>query len=151
MATSISQFAPVFLPGEPPSLTEKPGRPQYTGSQGVRHCRRDPARIDTRLFSCGSSAPVRVECEGGAAAWLVGSLVAPSVQGHGLPPPQELWSYQSFFQASCSWRSEGLFSQSLSVAPLFEALRGLPCLRSFSVVQCIRHIERHPPDWGPVL
>ena len=33
------------------------------------------------------------ECEGGAAAWLVGTLVAPSVQGHRLPPPQELWSF----------------------------------------------------------
>ena len=42
------------------------------------------------FFACGSSAPVRVECEGGIAAWLVGTLVAPSVQGHGLHPPQEL-------------------------------------------------------------
>ena len=28
MVTSIGQYAPVFLPGEPPSLTEKPGRAQ---------------------------------------------------------------------------------------------------------------------------
>ena len=28
MATGIGQYAPVFLPGESPSLTEKPGRPQ---------------------------------------------------------------------------------------------------------------------------
>ena len=41
---------------------------------------------------------MRVEHEGGAAAWLVGTLVAPSVQGHGLPLPQELWPYQSLFQ-----------------------------------------------------
>ena len=42
--------------------------------------------IDARLFfACGSSAPVRVEHEGGAAAWLVGTLVVPSVQGHRLP------------------------------------------------------------------
>ena len=41
------------------------------------------------FFVCGSSAPVRVECEGGAAAWLVGTLKAPSVQGHRLPPQQE--------------------------------------------------------------
>ena len=32
---------------------------------------------------------MRVECEGGAAAWLAGILVKPSVQGHGLPLPQE--------------------------------------------------------------
>ena len=39
---------------------------------------------------------MRVEREGGAAAWLVGTLVGPSVQRHGLPPWQELWPYQSF-------------------------------------------------------
>ena len=42
---------------------------------------------------------MRVEYEGGVAAWLAGTLVVPSVQGHGLPPPQELWPYQeSFFK-----------------------------------------------------
>ena len=50
MATSIGQYAPVFLPGEPPSLTEKPGRPQSTGSQRVRHDQSDPSHIDARLF-----------------------------------------------------------------------------------------------------
>ena len=35
------------------------------------------------FFACGGSAPVRVEREGGASAWLVGTLEAPSVQGHG--------------------------------------------------------------------
>ena len=67
-------------------------------SQRVGHDRSDPVRINTDFFACGSSAPVRVEREGGAAAWLVGTLVAPSVQRHGLPPLQELWPYQSFFK-----------------------------------------------------
>ena len=40
---------------------------------------------------------MRVESEGVAAAWLVGTLAAPSMQGHGLPPLQELWPYQSLF------------------------------------------------------
>ena len=40
---------------------------------------------------------MRVEREGGAAAWLGGMLVEPSLQGHGLPLPQELWPYQSLF------------------------------------------------------
>ena len=35
--------------------------------------------IDARLVSWGSSAPVRVEQEGGIAAWLAGTLVVPSV------------------------------------------------------------------------
>ena len=41
---------------------------------------------------------MRVKCEGGTAASLVGTLVVPSVQGHGLPWLQELWPYQSFFK-----------------------------------------------------
>ena len=99
MATSISQYAPVFLPGDPPSLTEKPGRPQSTGSQRLRHDQSDPACIDARLFfACGTSAPVRGECEGGTAACHVGTLATPSVQRHGLPQSQELWPYQSFFE-----------------------------------------------------
>ena len=100
MATSIGQYTPVFLSGEPLSLTEKPGRPQSIGSQRVGHDQSNPECIDARLFfACGSSAPVRVECEGGTAAWLAGTLMAPSVQGHGLPPPQELWPYQSLFSS----------------------------------------------------
>ena len=51
------------------------------------------------FFACGSSAPVRVEQEGGAAAWLAGTLVVPSVQGLGLPLPQELWPYQGLFSS----------------------------------------------------
>ena len=49
--------------------------------------------------ACGSSAPVRAEHEGGAAAWLAGTLAVPSVQGHGLFPWQELLPYQSLFQS----------------------------------------------------
>ena len=51
------------------------------------------------FFACGSSAPVRVEHEAGVAAWLVGTLAVPGVQGHGLPPLQELWPYQSVFSS----------------------------------------------------
>ena len=72
-------------------LTEKLGRPQSTGSQRIEHDRSNHVYIDARLFfACGSSAPVRVEHECGAAAWVVGTLVVPSVQGHLLPQLQEL-------------------------------------------------------------
>ena len=55
--------------------------------------------VETRfLFAFGSSAPVKVELECGTAAWLVGTLLAQSVQGHRLPLPQKLQPYQSFFQ-----------------------------------------------------
>ena len=78
--------------------TEKPGRPQSTGSQIVGHDQSDPVCIDPiPFYACGSSAPVRVEREGGAAAWLEGTLAVPSVQRHRLLPRQELWPYQSLF------------------------------------------------------
>ena len=40
---------------------------------------------------------MRVKHEGDVAAWLVGTLAAQCVQGHGLPLPQELWPYLSLF------------------------------------------------------
>ena len=40
---------------------------------------------------------MRVERKSGTAAWFAGTLVAPRVQGHGLPQPQELWPYQRLF------------------------------------------------------
>ena len=50
------------------------------------------------FFACGRSAPVRAEREDGTAAGLAGTLEAPSVQGHGLSPPHELWPCQSIFK-----------------------------------------------------
>ena len=57
------------------------------------------ASLQDFFFACGSSAPVRIELEGSTAAWLAGTLVVPSVQGHRLLPPQELWPYQSLFSS----------------------------------------------------
>ena len=51
-----------------------------------------------------------------------------------------------FFRTSCSWRSEGLFGQSFSVAPPIQAPMGLPCLGSLSAVRRVRHIDG-PPGW----
>ena len=49
---------------------------------------------DFCVYACGSSAPVRIESD---AAWLARTLEVQSVQGHGLPLPQELWLHQSLF------------------------------------------------------
>ena len=57
MATSIGQYAPEFLPGEPPSLTEKPGRPQSTESQRVGHDRSNPRHTGTRYFLLVAALP----------------------------------------------------------------------------------------------
>ena len=54
---------------------------------------------DFFFFACGSSVPAKIEYEDGIAAWLVRTLVVPSVQGHGLPLLQELWAYQKLFSS----------------------------------------------------
>ena len=84
------------------------------------------------FFPCGSSVPVRVEQEGSAAAWLEVTLVAPSVQGHGLPPWQELWPSQSFLEPPVAGDQKA-FGQSFSVDSPIQALTGLPCLESIFV------------------
>ena len=63
---------------------------------------------------------MRVNHEGGMVAWLVGTLVVPSVQGHGLTLPQEFWTYQileSFFESLVAGDQKGsLASPSRSFA-----------------------------------
>ena len=86
---------------------------------------------------------MKVECEGGTAAWLARTLAVPSVQGHGLPPLQKLWPYQSLIEPLVAGSNQKASLASLSIAPPIQALIGLPCLRglpSFSVVQRVRHI-----------
>ena len=83
------------------------------------------------FLASGCFASVRIEHGGGTAAWILRTLVVPSlylgdrdgaksvcilgtlavlsVQGHQLHQPQELWPYQRIFLASDSWKSEGLF------------------------------------------
>jgi len=145
MATSIGQSAPVFFLGEPHFLIETPGGPQSTGMQRIRHYQSDPACIGARLFLPVVALP----------QWELSVMVA---QLLGLQGPWQCQvcrdmdclhhrSYSSirvFFPASCSWWSEGLFGQSFSMVPPIQALTGLPCLGSFSVVWCIRHIEGAP-------
>ena len=147
MTTSNAQYAPVFLPGEAPSLKQKTGRTQSTGSQRVRHNRSDPACIDARQFLLWASLPqwelgVKVKqllaCRDPSGTKYAGTWTASA--------PGVMALSESFLQASCSWWSEGLFGQSLSVALPIWALRGLTCLGSFSVVRCIRHIV-----WLPQL
>ena len=96
------------------------------------------------FFACDSSAPVRVEHEGGTAAWLPGTLVVTSVQDTGCLRLRSNSLIRVFFRASCCWPSEGLFSQSFSIAPSIQALRRLPCLGAFSDVWQVRHIEGSP-------
>ena len=97
IATSIVQYTRYSCVEN--TLIEKPGRPQSTGSQRVGHDQRDPVCIDRLFFACDSSAPVKVVHEGGSAAWVAGTMVAPSVQGYGLPQPLVYWAHQSPFSS----------------------------------------------------
>ena len=142
MATGIGQYTPVFLPGEcPPPPTENPGRPQSTGSQRVGYYWNDSVYIGARLFLPVAALPQWKLSKGFIAAWLVGTLAVPSVQGHGLPLTAGYDPIRIFFRVSCSCQSEGLFGQCFFVALPFQAFRGLPCLRFFSVIWHIRHLK----------
>ena len=102
----------------------------------VRHYQSDPACIGTRYFLPVAAPP----------QWELSVKVA---QLLGLQGPwkrqvcrdkdcfccRSYGSIRVFFWASCSWPSEGLFGQSFSIALPVQALRGLPCLGSFSVVR----------------
>ena len=133
-------------------LTEKPSRPQSTGWQRVEHDQSDSAHIDARLFCLWQLCPGRVKQEGSTAAWLVGTLMEPGVQGHGLPPLQELWLFQS------------LFSSLLQLAtrrplwPVFLrncAHSGIQRAPSPGVLSCCsaHQAQRAPPHpgWAPTL
>ena len=70
---------------------------------------------------------MRVQHEGGVTAWLAGILAA-KCSGTQTASVAGVTLSESFFQPLCSWRSEGLFGQSFSIALPADALKGLLCL-----------------------
>ena len=100
----------------------------YRAAKSRVWLRRPWAQRRKAFFACGSPAAVRAEQEGGAAAWLAGTLAAPSEQGRGLPLLQELWPYQS------------LSSKAIR-RPLWPVF-----LR-----RSAHSGTQTPPDWGPTL
>ena len=146
--TRIGQYTPVFLPGEPPSLTEKPGKPQSTGSQRVRHTE-VTLHAQTQGFLPVAALPQRELRVGAQLLGLRGPWWHQACRDTDCLRCRSPGPIRVFFRASCSWPSEGL-GHSFSVAPPLQALRGLPCLRFFSVVWSIRNTEG-PPGWGPTL
>ena len=144
-----TQYWPIcssILAGEPPSLTETPGR--------VVKSRTLPEWPSTHR--CKTFLPVEalpqwefsvkvVQLLGLRGPWWRQEGSGTDCLRHRIYGPVRVFS-----RASYSWRSEGLFGQSFSVAPPDQALTGLPCLGPFSVVQHIRHLKRHP-GWGPTL
>ena len=121
MATSVDRYAPVFMPGDNPfpcPPTEKPGRPQSTGSQRVEHNQSAPACIDARLFLLLPVAALP-QCELSVkVAQLLGLWGPWWCQECRDTDGLHCRSYgpiRVFFQDSCSWQSEGLSEFSVTL------------------------------------
>ena len=93
-----NQYWPIYssiLPWRTPSQTE--------AWQSTVHRVTKSRTLSKQLCThrCKTLLPVATLPQGQlsvtVAACLAGSLVAPNVQGHGLPLPQELWPYQRLF------------------------------------------------------
>ena len=145
MATSIGQYTLVFLPGENP-LSDRDDW-QATVYR-VAKSRTLPKGLCTHR--CKTFWPVATLPQ-----WELNVKVAQLLDLRGPWRSQvcrdmdclccrsygPIWI---FIRASCSWWSGVFFGQSFSIAPPVQALRGLPCPGSFSVVRHIRHIEGLP-------
>ena len=104
-----------------------PGSARYSGGP-VAIVTRYGALIGLFLAS-GCFASVRIEHGGGAAAWITGTLVAPSVQDDN----------------SLRLRSGGAIESFSSLGQLVS--KGPAWLGSFSSARHIRHLKGHPL-WG---
>ena len=169
MATSIGQYAPVFLLGETPWQ-------RSLESHSLQSCKEldmiEQACVHRHAFFfflfCCTSASVRAEHEGGVTALVVGTWRLQVCRGMGCLSHRSYGPIRIFFQVSSSLQSEDPFGCSFSVATPIEALRGLPFLGSFSDLWCVSHIEgcfqlgsysvglfikqlKGHPVWGPTL
>ena len=114
------------MPGENP-LREKPGRLQSTGSQIVGHNQSNPVCVDARLLLSVAALP-----QGGLSVKVVQLLGLRGLWRRQVCRNTDCLRRRSyglirvFYRASCSWRSEGLFGQSFSVALPFQSHRGAP-------------------------
>ena len=109
MATRIGQYAPVFLPREPPSLTDKPGGPQSTGLQRVRHYWSNPVCIEARLFlPVVALSQWELSMNMAQLLALQGPWRCQVCRDMNCLPCRSYGPIRVFFQAFCSWQSEGL-------------------------------------------
>ena len=144
MATSMGQYAPILLPGEPPDRGA--GRPLSTGSQRVGHDKSSPVRIDARLFFC----PWQL-CLSESWAWRWHSCLAcrdpggAKCGGTGTASAAGVMVLSESFFWPLVAGNQKASGQSFSIAPPVQSIRGLPCLGSFSVAPCIRPIKG--PRW----
>ena len=94
--------------------------------------------------------PWRGRCGCGAAAQLAGTLVGPSVQGHKLPPRQELWPYQSLFSSLSQLAIRRALWPAFLHSSAHLGTQGSLAWGPFLLFSA-PDTWREPPDWGPVL
>ena len=152
-----NQYWPIcssILAWRTPSLTDKPGRPQSTGLQRVRHYQSDPVCIDMRHFLPVAALPQwELSLKVVQLLGLRGNWQCQACRDTDCLHCRSYGPIRVFIQASCSWRSEGLFLRSsthsgterdplpgvLLCCSTHQALKGAPWMGSYSVVQCVRH------------
>ena len=152
MATSIGQYAPVFFLENPPDREAWQAR-----VPGIATCwtwlkRPCVHRRETFLFACGSSAPVRVECEEAQLLGLWGPWHRQVCRGTNRLCRRSCGPFRVLFRASASWQSEGLFGQCFSVAPPTQHVEGSLAWVLLCASMCQAHrgdprLRPHPVDW----
>ena len=165
MATSIGQYTPVLLPGEPSSVTEKPGRPQSTGLQSQTLPKR-PCTCRCKTFFClwqlcpsenwawrwcsclACGDPGSAKCAGTQTASTAGimtlqfsqfshSVMSDSLQPHELQHarPPCLSPTPGVYPNSCPLSQWYHPAISSSDAPFFSCLQSFPASGSFPMSQ----------------
>ena len=150
MATSTGQYTPIFLPGETPSLTEKPGRPQCTGFQRVRHDQSDPPCIDAWLSClwqlCPSESWARSWCSCLACGDPVGTKCAGTRTASATRVMALLESFYSLLYLAVRRPLHPVFLCSST----HSALSGLPSWGP-SLLSGMSGTWRGPAGWDPTL
>ena len=151
MATSIGQYAPGFLPREPPPLTEKPGRPEVYRVAKSQTLPKRPCEHSRKTFLPVAALPQwELSVKETRLLGLWGPWWRQVVQGHWLLPPQALWPYQSLFSSLLQLAIRGplwpVFLHSSAHSGTYRA--PLPGVLLYCSA-CQAH--RGPPGWGPVL
>ena len=149
MATSISQYTPVFLPGENLLSDREAWQATiYRVAKSQTQPKRPWVHRHEAIFTCGSSAPWELRAKVLQLPGLWGPWRRQVCRDMDCLRCRSYGPSRVFFWASCTWWSESLFSQSFPVALPVQVLRGLLCLGSFSVVWLVRHIEGPPWLWS---
>ena len=144
MTTSIGQYTPVFLPGEPPPWQRSLEGHSLQGPKSQTLLKWPCMHGHTNFLSVAALPQWELSVKVAQLLSLQGPWQCQVCRDTDCLCHRNYGLTTVFFLASCSWWSEGLFDQAFSVGTPGQVLRGHPCLGSFSVIQRVRHIEGAP-------